>query len=228
MKSIAVRPQSTSLKSFLLKQFALASLWILIILPAAAIATDANQQLFDAISQGNVDGVKQALQAQADVNLIQTKPRGLSKETPLTRAVDLGELEIVEILLQQGAGFNLPPSLFKSSILSKAILEGDSEMVALLIKYDADVNPPGGLLRGHSPLYLATARGDLKIVQQLLNAGAKIIPGRWSHFKEIMATPWNLLTGRVVDLGSPPSLLDAAEKSGNEELYNLLKKHGAR
>lgn len=228
MKSISVSLKNTSLKCSLFRLFALASLWVLIVLPAGAIATDANQLLFDAISQGNAEGVKQALQAQADVNAIQIKPRGLRKETPLTRAVDLGELEIVEILLQQGAGFNLPPSVFKSSLLSTAILDGDSDMVALLIKYGADVNPTGGLLHGQSPLYLATARGDLTIVRQLLNAGAKIIPGRWSHFKDIIAAPWNLLTGRVVDLGSPASLLDAAEKSGNEELYGYLKKRGAR
>ena len=138
-----------------------------------------------------------------------------------------GELEIVEVLLNQGAEFNLSPPLFKRSLLSKSIEQEDSEMVALLIKHDADVNPKGGFLRGHSPLYLATARGDLTIVQQLLDAGANIIPGRWSHFKEILATPWNLLTGRIVDLGRPGSLLDAAEKSGNKELYNLLKKRGA-
>lgn len=228
MKSISVTPKSPGLRSSLCKRLALAALWVLLVPPVGAIATDANQLLFDAICQGNIDGVKQALQAQADVNAIQIKPRGLSKETPLTRAVDLGELEIVEILLQQGAGFNLTPSVFKSSLLSTAILDGDSKMVALLIKYDADVNPPGGLLHGQSPLYLATARGDLTIVRQLLNAGAKIIPGRWSHFKEIIAAPWNLLTGHVVDLGSPASLLDAAEKSGNEELYNFLRESGAR
>lgn len=225
MKSISARPKSTSLRYSLFRLLVLA---ILMVLPTVATATDANQLLFDAISQGNVNSVKRALQAQADVNVIKIKPRGLSKETPLMRAVDLGELEIVEILLQQGAELKLPPSLFKSSLLSTAILDGDSEMVALLIKYDADVNPPGGLLRGQSPLYLATARGDLTIVRQLLDAGAKIIPSRWSRFKEILVTPWNLLRGRVVDLHRPPSLLDAAQESGNDDLYHLLKKEGAR
>jgi len=212
----------------LLKLFVCTSMWIVLVLPTVAIATDPGQQLFDAIDQGNIAGVKRALLDQADLNVVRIKPRGLGHETPLSHAVDLAEPEIVEILLQQGADPELPSAVFNCRPLSNAILKGDAEMVALLLKYDADVNPEGGFLRGHSPLYLATSSGNLTIVKILLAAGAKIIPGRWSYFKEILASPWNLLTGHVVDLGSPPSLLDAAKKSGNDELYQLLKKHGAR
>jgi len=192
-----------------------------------AAALDADQQLFEAIEQRDIAAVNQAIQDQANVNAQQSKL--LSKETPLFLAVSLDEIEIVELLIELGAKIDDPQQeLSRRTPLSAAISQGSLEMVSLLIAQGANVNKQTGLGGNHSPLYLATKNGNLPAVQQLLDAGAKIIPGRWSHFKEILAAPWNLLRGKVVGLNRPPSLLEAAEASGNDELYRLLKSKGAR
>ena len=97
-----------------------------------------------------------------------------------------------------------------------------------MLKYEADINLRVGFWRDISPLYIATVKGNLPMVQQLLAAGAKIDPNRWTIVKEIIAAPWHLLQGKVLDLNRPPSLLEAAQESGNEELFSLLEERGAR
>ena len=190
-------------------------------------AIDLNQQLFDSISQRNLIGVEQALQGHADINTHRTK--GLSSETPLLLAIRTGEREIVELLLKHGADVVIHHgTLNNSTMLSVAIDQGGNEIVALLIKYGVDINEQSGFWHNYSPLYSATTHGNLIMVKLLINAGAKIIPNRWTYIKEILITPWDIVTGKVVDLGRPPSLLEAAERSGNDELYQLLKANGAR
>lgn len=112
--------------------------------------------------------------------------------------------------------------------LSLAVSLGDAEVVTLLLKYDADINLRVGFWRDISPLYVATAKGNLPMVQQLLAARAKIDPNRWTIVKEILAAPWHLLQGKVIDLSRPPSLLEAAQESGNDELFSLLEERGAQ
>jgi ankyrin repeat protein len=207
---------------------AIALLLGLLLQATAAFAGDANKLLFAAVEQGNAQAVKQALQNQADVNASQGKNWGVSKETPLFIAVTNNNLEIAEILLAHGAGTSQAQLFHKRSLVYLAIEQGNAEMVRLLIEYGAEVNIEHNILRNQSPLYKATSQGDLAMVKLLIDSGAKIIPGRWSHFKEIMVGPWNLLHGDVVSLGHPPSLLDAAKASGNDELLKYLKDHGAR
>jgi hypothetical protein len=192
-----------------------------------AYAIDANQQLFDAIDQHDQAWVEQALQAQADVNV--SRPKGLSRETPLLLAVTSGDRDIAEVLIKHGADIVIHHgSLNNVSLLSIAIDQEDFEMVSLLIKYGAAINKKSGFWRNYSPLYRATSHGDLVMAKVLIDAGAKIIPNRWSHVKKVLAAPWNLLQGKVVDLARPPSLLEAAQTSGNEKLYQFLKDRGAR
>jgi hypothetical protein len=112
--------------------------------------------------------------------------------------------------------------------LSLAVSLGDNEIVALLLKHGADIDLRVGFWHDISPLYIATTKGNQPMVELLLAAGAKIEPNRWTRVKEILAAPWHLLKGGVIDLDRPPSLLEAAQKSGNQQLYEFLKKQGAR
>ncbi len=149
----------------------------------------------------------------------------------LFAAINQRNLSAVEQALQSQANPDVrnPDALISfQTPLSLAVSLGDAEIVALLLKYDADINLRVGFWHDISPLYVATARGNLPMVQQLLNAGAKIDPNRWTTFKGILAAPWHLLQGKVIDLNRPPSLLEAAQESGNDELFSLLKKRGAR
>ncbi|MBU0681311.1 MAG: ankyrin repeat domain-containing protein, partial [Proteobacteria bacterium] len=162
-----------------------ALLLLLFLLPAAVFAMDANQQLFQAVNVGNVEGLRQALQDQADVNAGQSRNWGWSEETPLFIAVTKNNLEIAEVLLANGADTRQALMFNNRSLVYVAIEQGNTEMASLLIKHGAEVNITYDLFRNQSPLHKATSRGDLAMVKLLIDSGAKIIPGRWSHFKEV-------------------------------------------
>jgi hypothetical protein len=152
-------------------------------------------------------------------------------EQQLFSAIHQHDLEAVENLLKSRVDPNLRNSAALISFqtpLSLAVSLGDAEIVALLIEYGADVNLCVGFWHNISPLYIATDKGNLVIVQQLITAGAKIDPNRWTALKDFFTAPWHLLQGDVIDLSRPPSLLDAAQKSGNHELYRYLKEQDAR
>jgi len=146
-------------------------------------------------------------------------------------AIKQRNLNAVEQVLQSQASPDVRNSAALISFqtpLSLAVSLGEPEIVALLLKYDADINLRVGFWRDISPLYIATANGNLTMVKQLIAAGAKIDPNRWTIFKEILAAPWFFLRGKVIGLNRPPSLLDATQDSGNKELYQFLKGQGAR
>lgn len=149
----------------------------------------------------------------------------------LFSAINQRNLSAVEQALQSQANPDVrnPDALISfQTPLSLAVSLEDAEIVALLLKYDADINLRVGFWRDISPLYIATKKGNLPVVKQLLAAGAKIDPNRWTIVKEILTAPWHLFQGKVVDLNRPPSLLEAAEQSGNEQLLLFLKRQGAR
>lgn len=149
----------------------------------------------------------------------------------LFSAIKQRNLSSVEQALQAQAnpdGRNPAALISFQTPLSLAVSLGEPEIIALLLKYDADINLRVGFWHDISPLYVATARGNLEMVKQLLAAGAKIEPNRWTIVNEILAAPWHLLQGKVIDLSRPPSLLEAAQESGKDEIFSLLEERGAR
>lgn len=88
----------------------------------------------------------------------------------LYRAVNRGDTNAVEALLQQGAN----PDLFIDTIwytpLARAVLNDDLRMVLLLLKYGADVNAVGGY--GVSPVELAVRERNRALIDALLQRGA--------------------------------------------------------
>ena len=152
-------------------------------------------------------------------------------EKSLFEAINRCDVRGVERALQAGAdpnARNLQALISFQTPLAFAVDLGEETIVDLLLNSGADVNLRVGFWHDISPLYIAVANGNLTLVKQLLNAGAKIEPNRWTALKEFFTAPWSLLRGEVISLSRPPSLLEAAQKNGNNELYQFLKKRGAR
>jgi ankyrin repeat protein len=104
--------------------------------------------IWEAVESGNIEAVKQHLDAGTDVNV-----KGEYEWTPLHRAVYQGHKEIVELLIANGADVNAK-DFTGSTPLHWSISEGHKEAAKLLIANGADVNAK--TKRGETPLDFAT------------------------------------------------------------------------
>ena len=85
-----------------------------------------------------------------------------------------GDLENVRRLLDEGnvnINYTNPSQNYRTSLLM-ALLKNHDPIVNLLIERGADINKPD--VDGATPLYIASARGDEKMVQLLLNNNANV------------------------------------------------------
>ena len=83
-----------------------------------------------------------------------------------------GDAEMVHLLLENGADVNAHHSEGGSTPLHYAILTGRPSVVRMLLEAGADQNI--AYRDGQVAIHLAAARGNLQIVQLLLDHGAKI------------------------------------------------------
>lgn len=102
---------------------------------------------------------KDQLVAVGDVNAVDADGKTL-----LMLAASDGDEEAVRRLLESGADPNVPG---KHSALFRAVQQRSSAVVALLVQHGADVN-------NGDPLTAAASRGELAIVQTLVEAGADL------------------------------------------------------
>ena len=85
-----------------------------------------------------------------------------------------GDLEKVRHLLDEGnidINYANSSQNYRTSLLM-ALLKNHDPVVTLLIERGADINKPD--MDGATPLYIASARGDEKMVQLLLNNNANV------------------------------------------------------
>lgn len=127
---------------------------------------EVDQKLWDAASEGNLDAVKEALTAGADVDV----KLGENGSTPLWRAVDKGELEVVQELLNGGADPDTTRDLDGVTALAHASQKGDVAIVEALLGAEAD--PDKTNINRNTALFLASFMNHLAVVEALLNAGA--------------------------------------------------------
>ncbi|MDF1797070.1 MAG: ankyrin repeat domain-containing protein [Coxiellaceae bacterium] len=145
--------------------------------------------LFVAAENGHIDIVKLLIENGACINENDARRKGLPQFTPhpfemsacgswgenrvlpLQAAVKNGHVEIVRILLYEGADVNFA-YLGGTTLLYIAAQRGHIDVVNVLLAKGADVN-----LRyrdGSTPLYIAAQRGHIDVVNVLLAKGADV------------------------------------------------------
>ncbi|MEM9554284.1 MAG: ankyrin repeat domain-containing protein [Acidobacteriota bacterium] len=121
--------------------------------------------IFDAIDRNDLGSVWTLVQRHEGLREVDAET-GL---TPLALAAEMGQAEIVRILLQEG---EVDPNHGGATTpLEAAVLEGDPEIVDLLLRFGADVNQ--AVDEGFTPLMTAATTGAQRIARRLLEAGAR-------------------------------------------------------
>ena len=147
--------------------------------------------------------------------------KGKPSDGPLHEAAKLGKIHIIELLLDEGAGVDVPGDRDKTP-LHYAVMKCQPEAVRLLLQRRADVNKCDQ--RGYSPLYLLLNSmdpqcGKKEIVQLLLQAGADV--------NSVWQYGMTLLHEAVIDgdEGVVDELVQAGAKMDAKEMHGNMPLH---
>ncbi|MEO0839743.1 MAG: ankyrin repeat domain-containing protein [Cyanobacteria bacterium J06643_5] len=128
-----------------------------------------HEALFMPIVNGHIDIVKAFIAAGADVNYLWSCGSGLHY------AIHHSRLEILELLLANGADINIPAPEEdgnKSTPLMETAYRGSSKIARILIEKGADINARDA--EGKTTLIIAAERGNAEVAGELILAGADI------------------------------------------------------
>lgn len=132
---------------------------------------DQEKDLLKAAAAGDLEAVKAALAAGADVNA------GRSDGwTALHAAAERSRTAVLKQLIAAGADVNARGFL-EVTPLHWAAIRGPTEAVQALVEAGADVNAEA--IREHTPLGAAAGAGNVEIVRMLIKAGADVNGGKW-------------------------------------------------
>ncbi|KAF0321115.1 hypothetical protein GQ607_011722 [Colletotrichum asianum] len=96
--------------------------------------------------------------------------------SPLQQAVEDGNLEMIDLLLESGADVNAPPAkIGGATALQLAAIKGRLGIGRRLIDLGANVNASGAEMHGRTALEGAAEYGRLDMVQLLLDSGADVV-----------------------------------------------------
>ncbi len=114
-----------------------------------------------------VEKVKRYLREGTDINARDI----ISGETLLHQAVKLGDPEVIELLLAEGADISaITDDARGHTPLHSAVRAGNHPVVETLLDAGVDIQAPNNF--GETPLYYAVESGDMSMVGLLLDRGA--------------------------------------------------------
>lgn len=130
-----------------------------------------NRSIFEAAQNGRVDDIREMMELKVDPNYIHRI--GEVEATPLYIAAQNGYLEVVKLLVENGAYVDAKLNTDGATPLYIASLNGHLEVVELLLNAGADPNVEVSSI--YTPLYVAAYNRNLDIVNLLLKAGSNVI-----------------------------------------------------
>ncbi|NIM58767.1 MAG: hypothetical protein GTO16_07455 [Candidatus Aminicenantes bacterium] len=200
---------------------------------------DLDKDLRSAIIFGKIAEIEGLIKAGVDVN--KRFNLGASRNiTALYLAVMLGQADIGKLLIDSGADVNI--DFDGVSLLHVAALYGGNKAVAeLLIAEGLDVNAKCGAhgkAKDTTPLHAAAGKDNIEVAKVLIDNGAELDAKVFeNHYTPLHVAARNnkravaeLLIAEGAEVNaeakSGETPLDLAVSNGNEELADLLHKHG--
>ncbi|XP_028999873.1 protein TANC1-like isoform X2 [Betta splendens] len=196
----------------------------------------AQQAVTAAASVGHTQVVKSILDLKDEQLAVQMDAHdSLWGETVLSAAAGRGRMETCALLLERGAGLELPNRRGMVPLLSAA-KHGHTQVAELLLKHGADIDAGDKLCR--TALTLAAAEGHASTAELLLSKGAS--PSSTDQ-EGLTALSWACLKGQKgavqllveagADLNHPDNQgrtpLDLAALNGDADTVHCLMEHGA-
>jgi ankyrin repeat protein len=168
-----------------------------------------NTRLLECVKSGDLECVKDALRAGADVNI-----KNRFGDTALLVAVSYRKLELVKELIKAGANVN-EKKLHGIPVLIVACIEGrTTEIVKELIKAGANINSQDNY--GRTALIYSSSANKLEIVKELIKAGADINLENKNGGTAMSVTDNFDIIKALIDAGAD---INYKDNNGNTKIY---------
>ena len=166
-----------------------------------------NNLMLNAVRNGNIKNVEKQLTAGADVKAV--LENGM---TALHVAAIFGHIEIVELLIANGADVNATDNKFGATSLYGAAGAGQKDIAELLISNGAIVNAK--IPRGDTALHAAIMGGHKEVIELLITNDADV------NAKIIFGIAKGMTPLDIANLTANPNK--------STETVDLLRKHGGK
>lgn len=137
------------------------------------------------VAKGNITSVQLFLDKGGEVDE-NNRPVPVGR-SPLQRAVENGNLALVDLLIHAGANVNTPAADYRgATALQLAAITGRLGTAKALISLGADINAPGARQGGRTALEGAAEHGRIDMIQYLLVEGVQTTgKGHMQYFRAI-------------------------------------------
>ncbi|KUL87456.1 hypothetical protein ZTR_04547 [Talaromyces verruculosus] len=134
-----------------------------------------------AAAKNELLSVAEKLVQSVDVNYL---GEGARRRTPLQHAVENGDMDLINLLLQHGVRVDSPPARNGgATALQIAAIQGYIGVARRLIDLGASVNEPPAGFDGRTALQGAAEHGRIDMLQMLLNEGALVVGDGEEHYQ---------------------------------------------